>query len=135
MALMEWNDSLDVKNAIINDQHQQLLALINGLHDAVIDGNGAEALGKTLKGLMDYTEYHFAAEESLMKTHDYPDAVAHMEQHEKLINQVRGLLRKYDSGAPIMMINVLMFLRDWLMDHIHIIDKKFGDFLNTKGVI
>jgi len=135
MALMEWNESLDVKIKLINDEHLHLLALINGLHEAVIAGNGAEVLGTTLAGLVTYTQTHFADEEQLMATHDYPDAAAHKAQHFSLIRQVLGLQQKYDSGAPIMMINVLMFLRDWLMEHIHVTDKKLGVFLSTKGVV
>jgi hemerythrin len=135
MPLMEWNESLDVKIKLINDEHLHLLALINGLHEAVIAGNGAEVLGTTLAGLVTYTQTHFADEEQLMSTHDYPDTAAHKAQHFSLIRQVLGLQQKYESGTSIMMINVLMFLRDWLMEHIHVTDKKLGVFLSTKGVV
>jgi hemerythrin len=134
MALMEWNPTLSVKVQQFDDQHQQLLAMINELHDAMIAGKGNEVLGKTLDGLISYTTTHFADEENMMAVYDYPDAVAHKVEHENLIRQVTELQQKFNSGATVMTINVLMFLRDWLMDHIHVTDKKYGAFLNTKGV-
>jgi len=63
MALISWNDNLSVHVGEIDRQHQQLIKMINDLDDAMKQGKGKEVLGKIVKGLSDYTAYHFSTEE------------------------------------------------------------------------
>ena len=134
MALVTWSPTLYVNVKQFDDQHMQLVKMINELHDAVKTGRGNEALGTTLNGLISYTCTHFSDEESLMISHDYPDAAAHEAEHAHLVKIVSELQLKFDSGHAILTFDVLMFLRDWLMGHILVVDKKFGVYLNGIGV-
>ena len=134
MALMTWNPGLSVKIAQFDDQHRQLVDMINALHDAMKAGNSNEVLGTTLDRLVSYTSTHFAAEEQLMAAHDYPDIVVHKAAHEGLIKQVLELQQMFKAGQAILTLDVMMFLRDWLMGHIQIVDKQYGVYFNSKGV-
>jgi len=40
MALFDWNDQLSVGVAEIDKQHQELVKLINDLHEAMREGAG-----------------------------------------------------------------------------------------------
>jgi len=134
MTLMAWNDGLSVKVQQFDSQHKELVAIINELHESMKDGNSTEIIGTTLDRLISYTATHFFEEEQLMDSHDYPDSVTHKAAHECLIQQVLELQQMFKTGKAIMTLDVMMFLRDWLMGHIQIVDKKYGAFLNSKGV-
>ena len=134
MVLMEWNQGLSVKVQQFDTQHRELVDMINELHDSMKAGNSNEILGATLDRLINYTSVHFADEERLMDTHAYPGVTAHKAAHESLINQVHEIRQLFTSGQRILTIDVMMFLRDWLMGHIQVVDKKYGEFLNTSGV-
>jgi len=41
----------------------------------------------------------------------------------------------FDKGENIITVEVMNFLKDWLNNHIIGTDKKYGPFLNSKGVI
>jgi hemerythrin len=46
MPLFAWDESLSVGYEPIDEQHKRLIALINKLHDAMIEGKGQEVLGE-----------------------------------------------------------------------------------------
>ena len=134
MALITWNETLSVKIKKFDDQHIKLVDMINDLYDAMKAGNGSEAVGKILGELVNYTVTHFADEEQLLSQHAYPDLAAHKLEHENLVQQVLDLQQKFEAGHTILTLNVMMFLKDWLMTHIKGDDKKYGDYLNSKGI-
>jgi len=135
MPLMEWNDRMSVGVTQFDAEHKKLISLINDLFDAVQAGRGRDALGGILDGLITYTKTHFANEEANMQKLGYPDLSIHRKEHEALTQQVLEVQRKYHSGATAMLsMEVLTFLKNWLIKHIQGTDKLYGPFFNDKGL-
>jgi hemerythrin len=134
MPLITWNNTLSVNVQEIDSQHKRLVELVNQLHDAMSQGKGREVMGATLAGLIDYTRTHFAAEERLMTAHAYPGYGRHKAEHDALTKQVVDLQGQYQAGQPVLTIEVMNFLKDWLSKHILEVDKQLGAYLNSKGV-
>jgi hemerythrin len=135
MPLMEWNDKLATGVGVFDGEHKKLVGMVNNLYDAVQGGQGKDALGKILDGLIDYTKSHFGREEEYMTKHAYPDIAAHKKEHADLARQVLDVQAKYKAGATsTLSLEVLNFLKNWLIKHIQGTDKKYGPFLNAKGV-
>lgn len=135
MALLTWNDSYSVKVKQLDEQHKKLIDLINQLYDAMKVGKGSEVIGPVLKSLITYTQTHFSTEEQLMKLHGYPDYDTHKNEHNQLVAQVSEIKKGMDAGKMPLTQNIMNFLRDWLIKHIQGDDKKYGPFLNNKGVV
>jgi len=134
MSMIEWNTGLSVKVEQLDEQHRELVDIINELHNSMKAGTGRDLLRTTLDRLVSYTSNHFLAEEQLMAIHAYPDAAEHKYAHESLMSQVVELQHMFKSGKTILTLDILLFLRDWLTGHIQVVDKKFGAFLNLKGI-
>ena len=132
--LITWSDQYSVGIAAIDSQHQKLVAFINGLHAAMLSGQGSTVLGKTLDGLVGYTVTHFAFEEKLLRDSAYPELEAHRAEHAKLISSVSKLQQGFRSGTVAMSRDVMQFLKGWLMDHIVGVDKKYTSHMNACGV-
>ena len=92
--------------------------MVNQLADAMAKGHGKEVLGQIFDGLVKYTVSHFAHEEKLMSEHAYPAAMAHKKQHGDLKAQAIALQDKAKSGALIVTMETLHFLKEWLLHHI-----------------
>lgn len=135
MALFVWSDKYSVNINEIDSQHKKLVDLLNSLHDSMKVGRGSEVLGKTLTELIQYVGTHFATEERLMSTHGYPEYKAHKAEHAKLTQKAIELQKDFQQGAPVITVEVLGFLRDWIQNHILGTDKKYSQFLNSKGVV
>lgn len=134
MALIEWSEHYSVKVKNIDNQHKKLVGLINELHSAMREAHGKDVLGKILNDLTDYTVFHFSTEEKLMKDNGYPGYIAHKSEHDKLTKQVTELKDNLESGKSVISQEVLFFLKDWLLNHIAVTDKKYSSFLNNKGI-
>lgn len=133
MALMKWSDMLSVKVARFDKEHQNLIAIINDLHEAMMVGKGKEVVTSILKRLMDYTSTHFKSEELVLSQYGYPDLAQQKAEHKKFINQILDIQKQLleNKAFPT---TVLSFLRDWLNNHIMKEDKKYGSYLNEKGL-
>ncbi len=134
MAFLKWHPALSVLVEKFDEQHKTLIGLINDLHSAMMEGRGGAALGGILDGLTDYTVTHFADEERLMLQHAYPGLVGHRAEHAKLIEQVQALKAKFQVNRTALSVEVMVFLKDWLVNHIQGEDRKYGGFFRARGV-
>ncbi len=135
MPLMMWNDKMSVGIPRIDEEHKKLVAMLNELYDSVQAGHGKEALGKILDGLIAYTAGHFKHEEKLFAETGYPDAPAHKKEHDDLTKQVLDVQQKYKAGVTgTLSLEVMNFLKNWLVNHIQGSDKKYAPHLNSKGI-
>jgi hemerythrin len=135
MPLMEWNANLSTGITVSDNDHGKLVALINELYDALSAGKCKDAMGKVLDALIDYTPTHFAREEQYMTQHGYPDLAAHKKEHVGYTDQVLEVQRKYKAGSTSTPpLEVLNFPENWLNKHIQGTDKKYGPYLDGKGV-
>jgi len=131
---MAWNDKLSVGVKVIDDDHKQLVGLANQLYDAIAAKRGKQELEAILNGLVDYTTFHFTREEELFAKTSYPDAARHKVQHDDLTRQVLQIQARYHAGSTALTLEVMVFLKDWLYDHILGSDLEFGPYLNSKGI-
>ncbi len=129
-----WDDSYAVNVADMDNQHKRLFELIAELHTAMRSGKGRQMLDETFAGLIAYTQTHFKDEEELMRLNDYPGLAAHQKMHAALIEKVEDYQRRFMSGELAITIEVMEFLKDWLVNHIQKTDMQYGRFLNQKGI-
>ncbi len=134
MALMEWSKDYSVNITEFDGQHKKIVGFINELHLAMREAKGKEVMGKILDELADYTVFHFSAEERLMHQYSYPGYIKHKAEHDNLTKQVLVLVNDYKAGKSLISQEVMQFLKDWLVNHIIGSDKKYSDFLNSKGI-
>jgi hemerythrin len=134
MAFLLWTPALSVGVRQFDEQHRSLVGMLNDLHTAMLQGRGKEALGAILDRLVAYAATHFTDEEQLLQRHAYPDLAAHREEHRKLVEQVLVLQEQYRTGRAGLTVAVMVFLKDWLVQHIQVSDRKYGVFFRALGV-
>jgi hemerythrin len=132
MPLIEWEDAFSVGNQQLDEQHKKFFHIINTLYDAMKKGEGEDVLLSVLKELQQYIQYHFKAEESLMKLYAYPDYSSHKTEHEDAVQKVNKFIIGYERKEDKLAINVLNFLSSWLQNHILQTDRKYIPYLNRK---
>ena len=134
MRLFEWKEEdYGISCPEIDRQHERWFHLAQEMHRALVTGKAREILGQTLSGFITYTRAHFAAEERLMLTHHYPDLVSHKTQHDDLCDQLSRLQSEFEAGQPTITMDVLQFLKAWLVHHISATDQKMGAYLRQES--
>ncbi len=132
MPFVEWSDEFSTGIEEIDGEHKRLLELLNALHDAVEAGCTHERIDKALDALKLYGIYHFAREEELFLSTDYPDAERHRGQHRALAITVNEICEDFRlGGSDALPRQVLDFLKNWLLDHFMGADRSFGVHLNA----
>jgi len=118
----------------MDNQHRKLFELVNELGQALHAGRGSDVVGRILLSLIDYTEYHFLAEEKLMERYKFAGLPTHRGEHKYLTERVQAFEKEFDAGNRDITPQLLMFLQKWLTNHIQVVDQRYGDFLNAQGV-
>lgn len=134
MAAINWNESLSVKIASIDEQHKKLISMINSFYDNINEKSSKELMFDLIKALKEYTVFHFSIEEKYMKQYEYPGYASHKKEHDKFFEKVLSFEERYKNGKLILTVEITNFIKDWVSDHIMNIDKKYSDYLIKKGV-
>lgn len=135
MLVLHWKDEYSVDVEEMDNQHKRLIELINEFYEEGIKNKNLDgAFGNILDGLIDYTKFHFNSEEKLMSDNGFDGLDSQKKQHEHFIEKIGEFKSRYDRKGLLTPVEVTNFLRDWLINHIQIEDKKYGPFLNAKGI-
>ncbi|MDO9068577.1 MAG: bacteriohemerythrin, partial [Deltaproteobacteria bacterium] len=132
-TFFNWNSSYSVGSATMDQEHKRLVEIINSLYGAMRQGKGNEVIAPILDGLVEYTGTHFTHEERLMKETGYATYEEHKREHDSLTRQVLEIQNKYRSGT-VLSLEVMSFVKDWLVKHIQGSDKRYGPHLIKKGI-
>ena len=126
-----FTPDLQTGNAVIDAEHKELIAAINGLLEACAQGKGRQTLATTTKFLYDYTAKHFDHEEKLQRESRFPDYLSHKRSHDDFKKTVLELSKEIErDGATISMVGkVNSNVGAWLMNHIKVQDVKVAAHL------
>lgn len=131
---LRWGPEFLVNVAEIDEQHNRLFSLINRFNASSRSRASKEAVGDLMRGLIDYAQFHFATEERLMQAHAYPRAAEHTDKHRDFAKKVVHLYERHARGDPEVALEVVQFLKSWLVGHVLQEDKWLGSFLAGRGV-
>ena len=130
MPLFSWNKEMSVDIALLDEDHQKIINMINKLYDAIIVGEGEDVLAEIFDMMSVYIHTHFESEAQLFKHIDYPEAAQHIELHEELSRKVAEARIKFntahDSTLPT---ETMVFLKEWWTNHIMNHDMKYVAFM------
>jgi len=132
IKILQWTPELALHDAVVDQEHQALFDTINRLHAAMLVGHGRDALRPLLADVMRYTDYHFRHEEKLMAGGHYPQLPAHIQMHKELQRQVTAIAERFEQGENTITIEFVIFLSQWLTNHVMVEDRKFGEYVQPK---
>lgn len=134
MASITWGPQLETGIGVIDRQHQHWVDLFNELSAAVEQGRGEAEVGKTLDALLDYSVSHFRTEEGLMARHGYDDLERHRAEHKIFTDQIRIFKERVELAQWSLSLEVLEYLRDWLVEHVTATDRGYIPTLSAAGL-
>jgi len=134
MPVLEWSDSYLIGIRQFDEHHKHLVSLLNITFDGITTNAPKDELGAVLDELVDYSIYHFAAEEHWMREQHFPGLELQMQDHAGFIRRIADIVRDYHSGKSNVDLVVLNFLTDWLVEHILEKDAVYGTYVATHGL-
>lgn len=132
-VFFEWDPSLlSVGVREMDNQHKRLVEIINNLYAQIQSGKSSQATSRALESLMDYAKTHLSDEEELMQRGGYPNYPTQKKLHDALRKKLSGLYQRYEQGDEGVLLDIVMFAKDWLFSHIQKEDKKYGDYFASR---
>ncbi len=133
MPTIEWNTQYNVGLKEFDDDHQKLVHLLNKTYDLFMHNESNNNLIMVIDDLVNYSRYHFAEEERLMKKTFYPGLEMQSYQHAIFSKKVVEFQENYHDGVADLSLEIFTFLKAWLINHIVDSDKEFGYFIASNG--
>jgi len=124
-GLIEWDEAMMSTGVrSVDEEHQELIRLINDLHASCLRGTATDNLMQQLDFLGKYAQTHFGHEENIMAQHRCPAAGKNQAAHAKFLQDYQNLVALAQSGGATsrLAIQLKQMLADWLTGHICKID-------------
>ncbi|MBF0628497.1 MAG: bacteriohemerythrin [Magnetococcales bacterium] len=129
-----WDNAFNIQILEMDTHHKRLVEIANAIMEILRHDEDRRSLENAFESLLDYTEYHFQAEESLMERYGYPERQRHQEKHRHLVKQVLEFHAGLRERSVLQQVDFHGFFTQWLIRHILNEDRYYSVFLNAKGV-
>ena len=130
--LCTWSDAYSIGIPEIDEQHMELVRIMNSLWDALIQRAGREETIALIEALEKYCVAHFGAEETMMRITNYPELERHKRTHAQFVGEIKAKKAEVVAGGDLP-LDLLHYLRDWLVDHILAADRHYADFYREQS--
>ena len=128
MAILNWNNQLELGIESVDKQHKHLIDLANQLDEAVAIGADRDTLIKIVNNLIDYTVYHFQHEEQLMSAAKFNPTLyaVHEAEHKEFVAKMITVQREIEADINVLSEDLMDYLVNWLCHHILSTDKRMA---------
>ncbi|WP_432734613.1 bacteriohemerythrin [Maridesulfovibrio sp. FT414] len=133
MARIEWHDGLKIGVEEIDNQHKELIRIVNEVLDKSKSGKEDAALDALFGQLREYAVYHFNSEEKYMEQIEYPYLAEQKRAHKELKGKVKQLQSARFHKEHVSWEEAKDLLARWLIEHLLHEDFKIGQFVKSGG--
>jgi hemerythrin len=109
-----------------------LIEIINEAYDSNF-GEDKEKSNEIFNELIEFVRVHFSTEEKYFEKCNYSGAEEHIAEHLKLIEKVLGFKSEFDKGECDCSV-FLNFLKDWVEDHLKVMDQEYVSCFKECGL-
>ncbi|MDZ7840543.1 MAG: bacteriohemerythrin [Gammaproteobacteria bacterium] len=129
MALIEWKDAYSVGVPAVDEEHREMIDLINTLYGNMrSDGQDPDVMA-FLGEIYARIAAHFALEELLMQRHEYDEYREHKLDHEHLLEEIRNIMDDYEDGRVLDDDDLANRLDAWFSEHFRTRDARLHNRL------
>ncbi|MCP4936142.1 MAG: bacteriohemerythrin [bacterium] len=131
MPLIEWKDEFNTGNPSIDQEHRELIGLINDLHEILRKNvSTSDETADFLGEIYSQISAHFALEEQLMREEKYEDYTGHKTDHDRLLDDLRDIMDGHHTGSfESMEQDLSNQLEQWFSVHFSTFDIKLHNQL------
>jgi len=128
--LVAWSHKLSCGIQLIDDQHKELVALVNDMFKHATGNQTQEHdyFNRVIKEVVNYVKVHFATEEKIMLATKFSGYAEHKKAHESFILAVVANIKDFESKKRLTLSSFTRFLKEWILSHIAVMDKQYFEY-------
>ena len=124
MNLLQWKPEYSVGIASMDDEHREMIELINDTYARLESDSDAAQVEECLGEIFSTISMHFALEERIMRKAHYAEYPAHKNDHEDLLDQIRDLMDDFASNPGEGAKQLEQELSAWFASHFSTFDAR-----------
>ncbi len=132
--MIEWDDKYSVGISTIDEEHKQLIGIINKAIAARQHIDNSKEITEILNEMTNYAQTHFALEEAYMVRFNYPDYEHHRKEHQGFSIETMAFLDSASKGDSKLVCEILEHLKKWLVHHVQGTDRKYVHCFKEHGL-
>jgi hemerythrin-like metal-binding protein len=122
-----WSDDFLIGIEELDYEHRGLVEDINKLHRDLLEDVDMDRIEDTLGSIHARMQAHFALEERVMVSHEFPHYPEHKAEHERLLDEYTELMTKFERDPNLSDREAIQgVLCHWIVSHILTSDKKMS---------
>lgn len=133
MAKFLWKKIYKVGISDFDGQHKKLIDCLNKLSHLLHYEKNDITIRESFDELINYTNYHFEAEEKHFAQYKYPFVSNNLEEHSQLKNKLIEMKNRFKFDKKAMINDLHNFSKDLLVKHMMLSGKRYGMYL-SKGI-
>jgi len=135
--MIKWEDKYSVNISMLDEEHKKIIDTINALTVAQQQNYTLDKVAEIINDIITYKKEHFKSEEDYMIKFKYPEYQSHKEEHVKFMERItfyynRLILNDYIVENNI--FDILKHFKQWIINHIQMVDKKYTHWFNNHGL-
>lgn len=128
-----FDDSFSVHIPKMDKQHSKIFDYINSLYNVMRNGADPKEMNRTISDLINFAVYHLGDEEKMLRAHAFSQLYEHIKIHRRITKQVIEFQEEYKkTHSSVVATKLMLFLKDWLVEHIKQEDMKYSAELKDK---
>ena len=135
MTKIVWKSQYETGIPIIDEQHRRLFETLDQVQEAVAHGSTKNEIRGFVQALLAATREHFRTEEAIMTRHGFPDLLAHIREHEMMLEKLEDLNQRFEESQDSMALLVTTFMGGWLRHHISEGDFNYAQYIKSGQVV
>ena len=134
MPYIEWTQEFSVDVGEMDSEHKQWLSILNTLFDALNRGEDHNVIGDVIDRMITYSKFHLSHEEEFLEDIQYPQLAMHKTKHAELIGKLNRIEEQFKAGTNFKLtIEAIKLLKEWLVNHILVTDKKYANYMKARA--
>jgi hemerythrin len=129
-----WNDNYLLGIEVLDEQHKELVDLINSLFDLSKKNASDYVISGILKDLENKLNRHFRKEENLFERSQWKGLKDHKAAHDRFLEDFQEIKKLFLQKMPALIILVKLdkIFVDAFANHIRVEDKKYVQWVKDK---
>ena len=131
MAMYEMKPKYYTGINFIDEEHKKLFEIANQAYELLTNEfipDKYDYILEVINELKNYARYHFDHEEAYMESTKYRKLLSHKIEHDSFIEKINEYDEEIiDEKQKEILLDLLDFLTDWLVDHILKQDKLIAE--------
>lgn len=131
---LDWRVEFATNVQRVDLQHRKSFETARTVTRLIESDAPSTAILEAFGFLVDYMAFHFEDEIALLRQYGWPEADIHESKHFDLLERAGSIRQALAKAEPVPASDLEALIKDWIVTHILTEDRRFGAFLNGKGV-